>query len=358
MSAGHSAVTEAARYRLEAEQYEFQASKAREMHRNYLAAASTERRLGEMLAPLEDQGFHVLTDRSWPGSTRAQVDFVLVGPSGVFVVDAKSWANLSVQGDRVFQGQDDVTDRFENIASLAPGVEAALADVGLPAGEVRTVAVFMNKRGIQGRVGGVDLIGEDAAPSFFLKRGGRLTSSQVDVALAAVESHFPLYVTRERPFETTLSAPVIPITLDDALITVEDIENALLAGILAKPIEEWMAFLHPDQARLARRSFNGPSRIRGAAGTGKTVVGLHRAAFIARTRPGKVLVDDLREDSARRAELAYREDGPGGRRPHRVLRHPWIRSEAVAKPGRQGQRGREEGGSRVCHRLAIRRPEE
>ncbi|MGV8895353.1 MAG: UvrD-helicase domain-containing protein [Rhodoglobus sp.] len=290
MSAGHSAVTEAARYRLEAEQYEFQASKAREMHRNYMAAASTERRLGEMLAPLEDQGFRLLTDRSWPGSTRAQVDFVLVGPSGVFVVDAKSWADVSVQSDRVFQGQAEVTERFDNIASLAPGVEAALAEVGLPAGEVRTVAVFMNKRGIQGRVGGVDLIGEDAAPSFFLKRGGRLTSSQIDVALAAVENHFPLYVTREQPFETTLSAPVIPISPDDALITVESIENALLAGILAKPIEEWMAFLHPDQARLARRSFNGPSRIRGAAGTGKTVVGLHRAVFIARTRPGKVLV--------------------------------------------------------------------
>jgi superfamily I DNA and RNA helicase len=51
-----------------------------------------------------------------------------------------------------------------------------------------------------------------------------------------------------------------------------------------------MSFLHPDQARLVRRSFNGPARIRGAAGTGKTVVGLHRAAYLARTRPGKILV--------------------------------------------------------------------
>jgi superfamily I DNA/RNA helicase len=64
----------------------------------------------------------------------------------------------------------------------------------------------------------------------------------------------------------------------------------LLEGILADPVEEWMSFLHPDQARLVRRSFNGPARIRGAAGTGKTVVGLHRAAYLARTRPGKVLV--------------------------------------------------------------------
>lgn len=183
MAAGHSANDEATRHRLVAEQHEFQASKARQMHRNYLAAAATEERLGAMLRPLEDQGFIVLTDRSWPGSTKAQVDFVLVGPSGVFVVDAKSWANLSLVSDRVFQGQDDVTERFENLATLAPGVEAALAEVGIPAGEIRTVAVFMNRRNIQGRVGSIDLIGEDAAPNYFLKRGGRLDPAQIQSLL-------------------------------------------------------------------------------------------------------------------------------------------------------------------------------
>ena len=51
-----------------------------------------------------------------------------------------------------------------------------------------------------------------------------------------------------------------------------------------------MTFLHPTQAALVRRSFNGPARIRGDAGTGKTVVGLHRAAYLARVHPhGKVL---------------------------------------------------------------------
>jgi superfamily I DNA/RNA helicase len=62
------------------------------------------------------------------------------------------------------------------------------------------------------------------------------------------------------------------------------------AALSAPPIEDWMAFLDPEQARLVRRSFNGPARIRGAAGTGKTVVGLHRAAYLARSQPGIVLV--------------------------------------------------------------------
>nr|WP_274387701.1 UvrD-helicase domain-containing protein [Salsipaludibacter albus] len=50
-----------------------------------------------------------------------------------------------------------------------------------------------------------------------------------------------------------------------------------------------MVFLHPDQAQLVERSFSGPARVRGGAGTGKTVVGLHRARHLAREGDGPVL---------------------------------------------------------------------
>ncbi len=62
-----------------------------------------------------------------------------------------------------------------------------------------------------------------------------------------------------------------------------------LASVLGKPIEDWMVFLHPDQVRLTERPFAGPARVRGAAGTGKTVVALHRARHLADTYDGKVL---------------------------------------------------------------------
>jgi hypothetical protein len=291
MPAGHSAANQAAQYRFEAEQAEYVARTAREMHRCYSAAAATEARLGRLFEPLVEQGYHVLADRIWPNSARALVDFVLVGPAGVFIVDAKSWADIHVESDRVFQGQDDVTERFDAIGTLAAPTEAALAEIGLPAGEVRVAAVFMNKRGIRGRTGVVDLLSEDRAVEYLLGRGNRLTPDQIEAALRATEILFPPYATRDQPpFELTLVNPVIPITRQEALISLEEIEKALLANVLAQPIEEWMAFLHPDQACLVRRSFNGPSRIRGAAGTGKTVVGLHRAAYLARTRPGTVLV--------------------------------------------------------------------
>lgn len=50
-----------------------------------------------------------------------------------------------------------------------------------------------------------------------------------------------------------------------------------LQAILAAPIEDWMVYLDPSQHDLVERRFKGPGRIRGAAGTGKTVVALHRA---------------------------------------------------------------------------------
>jgi hypothetical protein len=62
-----------------------------------------------------------------------------------------------------------------------------------------------------------------------------------------------------------------------------------LKEVMSKPIEDWMIFLHPDQAKLTQRPFSGPARVRGAAGTGKTVVALHRAKHLAETYGEKVL---------------------------------------------------------------------
>jgi mRNA-degrading endonuclease RelE of RelBE toxin-antitoxin system len=59
-----------------------------------------------------------------------------------------------------------------------------------------------------------------------------------------------------------------------------------LARALDYPWERWIVFLHPSQADWVSRSFNGPTRVQGSAGTGKTVVALHRAVHLARNNPG------------------------------------------------------------------------
>ncbi|MBF0347933.1 MAG: DEAD/DEAH box helicase [Magnetococcales bacterium] len=58
-----------------------------------------------------------------------------------------------------------------------------------------------------------------------------------------------------------------------------------LATALNDPWEKWTVFLHPSQRALVEREFNGPARISGSAGTGKTIVALHRAVHLARRNP-------------------------------------------------------------------------
>ncbi len=80
-----------------------------------------------------------------------------------------------------------------------------------------------------------------------------------------------------------------------------------LARALEYPWERWTVFLHPAQRELVERRFGGPARIAGSAGTGKTVVALHRAAHLARANPdARVLLTTFSDTlaSALRTKLA------------------------------------------------------
>ena len=57
-----------------------------------------------------------------------------------------------------------------------------------------------------------------------------------------------------------------------------------LAAILSAPLEKWRVFLHPSQRKIVERDWNGPVRVLGGAGTGKTVAALHRAKWLAQNR--------------------------------------------------------------------------
>jgi hypothetical protein len=58
-----------------------------------------------------------------------------------------------------------------------------------------------------------------------------------------------------------------------------------LRRALEAPWEKWAVFLHPAQAQLVERNFSGPARVSGSAGTGKTIVAIHRAVHLAKTLP-------------------------------------------------------------------------
>ncbi len=64
------------------------------------------------------------------------------------------------------------------------------------------------------------------------------------------------------------------------MTNVEELQRAL-----DFPWEKWTVFLHPEQRHWMERDYSGPARVSGSAGTGKTVVALHRAVHLARTHP-------------------------------------------------------------------------
>jgi hypothetical protein len=64
------------------------------------------------------------------------------------------------------------------------------------------------------------------------------------------------------------------------LTNIEELERAL-----DFPWDKWAVFLHPAQRRLVERDYNGPARVSGSAGTGKTIVALHRTVSLAHRNP-------------------------------------------------------------------------
>lgn len=72
-----------------------------------------------------------------------------------------------------------------------------------------------------------------------------------------------------------------------------------LARALEYPWDKWTIFLHPEQREWVERDYAGPARVSGSAGTGKTIVALHRAAHLARANPdARVLLTTLTDSLA------------------------------------------------------------
>jgi len=83
------------------------------------------------------------------------------------------------------------------------------------------------------------------------------------------------------PAPTKAEAP-LPMNADNLRrFYVVESESDLLQ-VLNQPLEAWIRFLHPSQRSLVTASFAGPAKVTGSAGTGKTVVAMHRARALAR----------------------------------------------------------------------------
>ena len=86
------------------------------------------------------------------------------------------------------------------------------------------------------------------------------------------------------------------------MTNVEELQQAL-----DFPWEKWTVFLHPEQRQWVERDYTGPARVSGSAGTGKTIVALHRAAHLARTQPDtRVLLTTFSDTLANALQVKLR----------------------------------------------------
>lgn len=123
------------------------------------------------------------------------------------------------------------------------------------------------------------------------------------------------YAATGRLPEPTAAPTPDPYLHPDALRRIRPIaDQEELEQALAFPWEKWGVFLHPAQRGAVERDFEGPARVAGSAGTGKTVVALHRAVRLAREDPNaRILLgtfsDPLAEALRRKLAVLAPETG-------------------------------------------------
>ena len=116
----------------------------------------------------------------------------------------------------------------------------------------------------------IQWVPKDCVDGLILLAEGR----QIEAVIDELERKRPAHIDPEdvaaalKTYES--KAEFLVITDDDEL-----------EAMLAAPLEQWRVFLHPSQRRLIERNWSGPVRVLGGAGTGKTVVAMHRARWLA-----------------------------------------------------------------------------
>ncbi|HET9071647.1 MAG TPA: UvrD-helicase domain-containing protein [Acidimicrobiales bacterium] len=205
-----------------------------------------------------------------------------VTDGGVFVIEACPW-----RWRRSDRGALELVDADAAVAELArdaDAVEEALAATGLSPNEIRPVLISGYAEGAVFTYGRVWLAGPERLDELIHAPGQRLSAPLQATAierLATVYAGDPATGTEPPPAPDHYPLEAGQWSPKPLLVASVATEGRL---------EPWMQRLHPDQMQAVRRSHRGPALVRGASGTGKTVVAVHRAAYLAERLPGRILV--------------------------------------------------------------------
>lgn len=216
------------------------------------------------------QGWHLLLRSTPPPADVA--DAFLIGPGGVFTVLVQD------------HFPDDATAR-----AVARHAEERCASIRVPGGQVLASSALHHVVILPG--GGQRIsspsplyqaMTEQNLDTLFRRDGAILTRRQAEAITGQVAQRLTGY-------QPVTVQPQQRASEETGLLDAADLTADQLASAQQRPFETWMTFLHPQQQALVVRNYGGPARISGPAGTGKTVVALHRLRHLARHSVGPLL---------------------------------------------------------------------
>lgn len=152
------------------------------------------------------------------------------------------------------------SDLFSNVS------ERQLLALGVPNGQINLVRSLMS---VEDFYKAESSLPEDAYEGLEWIASGFSPKEVLELLVAEKED-----VPQENDFETALQN----LHSQRSFVIVEGEED--LRRIMAEPLEKWRVFLHPTQRKIVRKQYSGPARVLGGAGTGKTVVAMHRAKWL------------------------------------------------------------------------------
>jgi superfamily I DNA/RNA helicase len=202
--------------------------------------------------------------------------------------DAYKWAlnrmarvNVASGSLQVFSVDEQITEvaNKENTADTTPAQPGLFDDLkdrelgrlGVPEELISTVRTIQNDIDLEGSE---DQLPPDAYEGLYMKAAG-YTYEEV---MAELERQTEDSSVSANDFEAALQTDE-----SKRKFWVVDNEDEL-QRMLDEPLEKWRVFLHPSQRKLVERDWNGPVRALGGAGTGKTVVAMHRARWLIENR--------------------------------------------------------------------------
>lgn len=215
MGAGQSADHEAAAARAVAETLARKHEYALRRAATFAAGAEGERIVAARVAELSAQGYVLLHDRLTPDG--GNLDHVLVGPTGVWLVNAKNWSgSVSVDGDVLRQNGRARPKHRERAQLEAQTVAGALAAAGLDDAPVVPVLVFTGAApSSTTSVQGVVFVAVDDLVGLITGRQEVLRPRGVDQLVAALAESFPPADDPADPTPAIEGHTAVPRGLDD-----------------------------------------------------------------------------------------------------------------------------------------------